>query len=67
MAKYKVLQNIYLAKDDKNLLVGDIVDFETARVDSINEELGNIAFELLESKSKRKNRTKKKEVEEVAE
>lgn len=67
MAKYKVLQNIYLAKADKNLLVGDIVDFETARVDSINEELGNIAFELLESKSKRKNRTKKKEVEEVAE
>lgn len=66
MAKYKVLQNIYLAKDDKNLLVGDIVDFETARVDSINEELGNIAFESLESKSKRKNRTKKKEVKEVA-
>lgn len=40
MTQYKVLENIYLAKDDKTLLVDEVVELDPKRVKAINASLG---------------------------
>lgn len=56
MTQYKVLENIYLVKEDVTLLAGEVVDLDPKRVKSINTQLGREGLVEVESKPKKASR-----------